>query len=167
VAVGDTLTVQPPSGEPVRLRVADTVYDPSLSPSPQEQTGHGYLSTASLPGPGGQAPLDQLKLQVADPGQARPSRDRDAVVAVAGEVGTWLQRGHGLTIREIQVPQPYAHPHQWQADALLGSLLAGGAATLLLSTILVATMLNNLFTQQIPQIGIMKAIGARSGRIGP
>src|SRR5215218_6576641 len=27
-------------------------------------------------------------------------------------------------------------------------------------------MLNNLFTQQIPQIGIMKAIGARSVRIG-
>jgi putative ABC transport system permease protein len=37
---------------------------------------------------------------------------------------------------------------------------------LLLSTMLVATMLNNLFTQQIPQIGIMKAIGARSARIG-
>jgi putative ABC transport system permease protein len=166
VAVGDTVTVETPSGKPVRLRVADTVYDPSLSPSPQEQTGRGYLSTASLPGPGGQALLDQLKLQVADPGHARPSRDRDAVVAVAGEVGTWLQRDRGLTIREIQVPEPYAHPHQWQADALLGSLLAGGAAALLLSTILVATMLNNLFTQQIPQIGIMKAIGARSARIG-
>jgi len=27
-------------------------------------------------------------------------------------------------------------------------------------------MLNGLFTQQIPQIGIMKAIGARSVRIG-
>ncbi|TMR17358.1 ABC transporter permease, partial [Nonomuraea turkmeniaca] len=60
---------------------------------------------------------------------------------------------------------PYAHPHQWQADVLLLSLMAGGAAALLLSTILVATMLNNLFTQQIPQIGIMKAIGASSGRI--
>src|SRR5262249_45831322 len=58
------------------------------------------------------------------------------------------------------------HPHQWQADALLVSLLAGGAAALLLSAILVANMLNGLFTQQIPQIGIMKAIGARSGRIG-
>jgi putative ABC transport system permease protein len=166
VAVGDTLTVKAPNGDRVRLRVTDTVYDPSLSPSPQEQTGHAYLSTASLPGPGGQAPLDQLKLQVADPSQARPSRDRDTIVAVAGEVGTWLQRDRGLTIREIQVPEPYAHPHQWQADALLGSLLAGGAAALLLSTILAATMLNNLFTQQIPQIGIMKAIGARSGRIG-
>ena len=166
VAVGDTLTVQTPSGNRVRLRVADTVYDPSLSPSPQEQTGHGYLSTASLPRPGGRAVLDQLKLQVADPEQARPSRDRDTIVAVAGEVGTWLQRDHGLAIREIQVPEPYAHPHQWQADALLGSLLAGGAAALLLSTILAANMLNNLFTQQIPQIGIMKAIGAPSVRIG-
>jgi hypothetical protein len=57
-------------------------------------------------------------------------------------------------------------PHQWQADTLLLSLLAGGSAALLLSTILVATMLNNLFIQQIPQIGIMKAIGARSVRIG-
>jgi putative ABC transport system permease protein len=166
VAVGDSLTVTAPGGERVRLRVADTVYDPSLSPSPQEQTGHGYVSTASLPGPGGQTLMDQLKLQVADPGQARPSRDRDTIVAVAGQVGSWLQRNRGLAIREIQVPEPYAHPHQWQADALLGSLLAGGAAALALSTILVANMLNNLFTQQIPQIGIMKAIGARSGHIG-
>jgi putative ABC transport system permease protein len=166
VAVGDTVTVETPSGQRVRLRVADAVYDPSLSPSPQEQTGRGYLSAASLPGPGGQAGLDQLKLQVADPGQTRSSRDRDAIVAVAGEVGRWLQRDYALAIREIQVPKPYAHPHQWQADALLGSLLAGGVAALLLATILVAVMLNNLFTQQIPQIGIMKAIGARSGRIG-
>jgi putative ABC transport system permease protein len=166
VAVGDTMTVETPSGERVRLRVADTVYDPSLSPSPQEQTGRAYLSTASLPTPRGQALLGQLKLQVADPGQRTPSRDRDAVVAAAGEVVAWLQRDYGLAIREIQVPKPYAHPHQWQADALLLSLLAGGAAALLLSTILVATMLNGLFTQQIPQIGIMKAIGARSVRIG-
>ncbi|MDQ4102760.1 MAG: ABC transporter permease, partial [Actinomycetota bacterium] len=100
------------------------------------------------------------------PGQAKPSRDRDAIVALASDVGEWLRREHGLAIREIQVPEPYKHPHQWQADALLLSLLAGGAAALLLSTILVANMLNNLFTQQIPQIGIMKAMGARSGNIG-
>jgi putative ABC transport system permease protein len=167
VAVGDTVTVETPGGERVRLRVARTVYDPSLSPAGQEQTGRGYLSATSLPTPGGQpALLDQLKLQVADPGQTTPSRDRDAVVAVAGQVGAWLQRDWGLAVREIQVPKPYAHPHQWQADALLLSLLAGGAAALLLAAILVANMLNHLFTQQIPQIGIMKAIGARSGRIG-
>ena len=165
VAVGDTVTVITPGGSPARLQVADTVYDPSLAPAEQQQTGQGYLSTASLAALGERDVLDQLKIQVADPGQVAPSRDRDTIVAAAGEVAEWLQREHGLAVREIQVPEPYAHPHQGQADALLSALLLGAGAALLLATILVATMLNGLFAQQIPQIGIMKAIGARSGRI--
>ena len=44
-------------------------------------------------------------------------------------------------------------------------LLAFGMAGLLLSAILAATMLNGLFAQQIPQIGIMKAIGAQSSQV--
>jgi putative ABC transport system permease protein len=166
VALGDTVTVETPGGNRLPLQVADTVYDPSLSPSPQEQRGNGYLSSAALATSGQRALMDQLKIQVAEPGQTTPSRNRDAVVAVASDVGSWLQREYGLAVREVQVPKPYAHPHQWQADAVLLSLLAGAAAALLLSTILVANMLNNLFIQQIPQIGIMKAIGARSSRIG-
>jgi putative ABC transport system permease protein len=176
VAVGDTVVVETPVAstrgqeqqrvEPARLRVAGVVYDPSLAPAPQQQTGNGYLSTTSLATLGDDAVLDQLKIQVADPGQTTPTRDRDAIMATATNVGAWLEREHGLTIREIQVPEPYKHPHQGQADALLLSLLAGGGIALLLATILVATMLNGLFSQQIPQIGIMKAIGARSGRIG-
>jgi putative ABC transport system permease protein len=165
MAIGDTVTIETPSGEPRQLGVAATVDDPSLSPSPQEQTGRGYLSSASLVSSGAQPVFDQLKLLVADPGETTPSRDRDAIVAVADDIGHWLQRDQGLAVREIQVPPPYEHPHQWQADTLTIALLIGGAAALLLSTILVANMLNTLFTQQIPQIGIMKAIGARSGRI--
>jgi putative ABC transport system permease protein len=162
-AVGDTITVSPPRADPVRLRIAGTVYDPSLAPSPQEQRGHAYLSTAALTGQ--PSTMDQLKIQVAEPGDSEPSRDRAAVAEVAGDLGTWLQQTQGLTVREIQVPTPYAHPHQWQADVLLLSLFAGAAAALVLAAILVATMLNNLFTRQIPQIGIMKAIGARTGRV--
>jgi putative ABC transport system permease protein len=165
-AIGDTLTVGTPGGGVARLRVAGSVYDPSLAPAGQQQQGQAYLSTASLAALGEPDVFDQLKLQVADPGQTTPSRDRAAIVARAGEVATWLQREHGLAIREVQVPTPYAHPHQGQADALLSALLIGAAAALLLAAILVANMLNNQFTRQIPQIGIMKAIGARSGRIG-
>src|SRR5262249_1883583 len=70
VAIGDIMTVKTPDGQRVRLRVAATVYDPSLSPSPQEQTGRGYLSVASLaaasgPSAGTSAGMDQLKIQVA------------------------------------------------------------------------------------------------------
>lgn len=166
VAVGDTVTAQTPDGRTGRWRVTGTVYDPSLAPAPQQQTAQGYLSTASLAALGEADSLDQLKIQAAEPGRTTPSRDRDAVVAVAGDVAQWLERERGLTIREIQVPTPYAHPHQGQANALLGALLIGAGAALLLSAILVATMLNSLFTQQIPQIGILKAIGASSRRIG-
>ncbi|MDQ3660018.1 MAG: FtsX-like permease family protein [Actinomycetota bacterium] len=164
VAVGDIVTVEGPNGGDVPLRVADTVYDPSLSPSPQEQTGRAYVSSASLAMANGRITLDQLKIQVAGSGQ-EPSWDRDEIASVASDVAQWLEREHGLTIREIQVPTPYAHPHQWQADTLLISLVAGAAAAFLLSTILVANMLNNLFIQQIPQIGIMKAVGAGSAQI--
>lgn len=190
VAVGDRIVVELPvqnprsdqvlvEPEPTPLRVAGVVYDPSLAPADQQRSGTGYLSTASLAALGDDAVLDQLKLQVADrgqagaaergsaqPGQSTPSRDRDAIVAVAGEVAAWLQDEYGLAANEVQVPEPYRHPHQGQADSLLLSLLAGGGIALLLATILVANMLNNLFAQQIPQIGIMKAIGARSVRIG-
>jgi putative ABC transport system permease protein len=166
VTVGDTLNVETPGGEPARLRVAGTVYDPSLAAGSQQQTANGYLSTASLAALGEPDVLDQLKIQVADPGRATPSRDRARVVAVAREVGKWLQQEHGLAVREIQVPAPYAHPHQGQTNALLSALLIGAGAALLLATILVANMLGGLFIQQIPQIGIMKAIGARSVRIG-
>jgi putative ABC transport system permease protein len=165
VAVGDTVTVETPGGETARLRVAGTVYDPSLAPAPQQQQGQAYLTTASLAALDEPDVFDQLKLQIVEPGQGTPSRDRDAIVTTTGAVAKWLEQEHGLAIREVQVPKPYAHPHQGQADALLGALLAGGAAALLLSTILVANMLAGLFAQQIPQIGIMKAIGARSGRI--
>lgn len=165
VAVGDTITLTGPSGEPLRLRIAATVYDPSLAPSPQQQTGAGYLSLDALTTAGGDAVLDQLKIQVGTPGSAKAGDDRAAVVAGASELARWLQQDKGIAVREVQVPEPYQHPHQFQADALLLSLLAGGAAALLLSTILVASMLNTVFTQQIPQIGILKAIGARSARI--
>jgi putative ABC transport system permease protein len=86
-------------------------------------------------------------------------------VSTALDLAAWLEQTYGAATLEIQAPEPYAHPHQAQADSLLLGLLIFGVAGLLLSAVLVATMLNGLFTQQIPQIGIMKAIGAQSGRM--
>jgi len=164
--VGEVVIVQAPNGQAASLRISGVVYDPALAPSFQEQKGHGFISATSLPVLGEPVALDALKIQVADqPGLTVPGRNRDVIVAAALDLAGWLQQTYGVAIREIQVPTPYAHPHQAQADSLLLGLLAFGVAGLLLSAILVATMLNGLFTQQIPQIGIMKAIGAKSSRV--
>jgi putative ABC transport system permease protein len=166
VEVGDGMVVQAPNGTPTSLRIGGVAYDPALAPSFQEQKGHAFISAASLPILGETVALDALKVQIADqPGLTTPSRNRDAIVSAARDLAGWLQQTYGVTVREIQVPTPYAHPHQGQADSLLLGLLVFGAAGLLLSAILVATMLNGLFTQHIPQIGMMKAIGARSSRV--
>jgi putative ABC transport system permease protein len=164
--VGRDVVIQAPNGEPRSFRVAGVVYYPGLAPSFQEQKGHGFMSAASLPVLGEPLSLNALKIQVADrPGFTVPTRDRDAIAAAARDLARWLQQKYGVSVREIQVPTPYAHPHQRQADMLLMALLVFGSAGLLLSAILVATMLNAVFAQQIPQIGIMKAIGAQSSRI--
>jgi putative ABC transport system permease protein len=164
--VGEDVVVQAPNGEPTSLRIRGVVYDPGLAPSFQEQKGHGFLSATSLPTLGQPVVMDALKIQVTDePGTTTPSRNRDVVVNTTLELADWLQKTYGLVIREIQIPRPYAHPHQAQADSLLLGLFVFAVAGLLLSAILVATMLNGLFTQQIPQIGIMKAIGARPSRV--
>ena len=164
--VGDVVVVQAPNGTPTPLRISGVVYYPALAPSEQEQKAHGFITTASLPVLGVPVTLDALKIQVADqPGQTVPSRNRDVIVAEARDLAGWLQQTYGVDVHEIQVPTPYAHPHQAQMDSVLLGLLAFGVAGLLLSAILVATMLNGLFTQQIPQIGIMKAIGAKSSRV--
>src|SRR4030095_17117430 len=44
-------------------------------------------------------------------------------------------------------------------------LLAFGLTSLLLSSILVATMLGGMLAAQIRQIGVMKAVGARTGQV--
>jgi len=164
--IGEVVVVQAPNGAPTSLRISGVVYYPALAPSFQEQKGHAFMSTTSLPGLGVPVALDALKIQVADQADMiTPSRDRDVIVATALDLAGWLQQTYGVAVFEIQVPTPYAHPHQGQADSLLLGLLVFGVAGLLLSAILVATMLNGLFAQQIPQIGIMKAIGARSSRV--
>src|SRR5262249_44359183 len=164
--IGDTIVVQAPNGEAASLRISGVVHNAGITPAFQEQTGHAFMSAASLPGLGIPITLNALKIQVAEePGLTTPSRDRDVIVARARDLALWLQQSYGLAVDEIQVPAPYTHPHQGQMDSLMLGLLAFGVAGLLLRAILVATMLNGLFTQHIPQIGIMKAIGARSGRV--
>jgi putative ABC transport system permease protein len=73
-----------------------------------------------------------------------------------------LVRTRGAVIQQIAVPPPSQPPHQGQMNALLAAILAFGALALALSAILIATMVNGLLTQQVPQIGMLKAIGARS-----
>lgn len=165
LALGETVEVLGFEDKPVRLTVTGSVHDQSLALAGQT-AGVGYIQSDTLPLLGKPAALDQLLITVADEaGQEVQSRDRDTIVAIALRLVDRLQAAAGVTVEQVAVPTPYEHPHQAISTTVLSALAAFGLLSLLLSSILTATMFNGLLTQQIPQVGMMKAIGARSGRI--
>jgi putative ABC transport system permease protein len=154
--VGDPLTVKTPAGTPATLTITGVTHDPSLAAARQEQKGYGYVSTTSLPALGEPITLNQLKISAVD------TLSRDDIATTGRDLASWLSQNAGVRVEEVQVPAPGRHPHRQWVDLILRVLFVFGGTLLLLSSMLVATMLNRLISQQIPQIGIMKAIGARS-----
>ena len=163
--VGDQVDVIDFDGRPAQLTVVGSVHDQSLALAGQE-AGVGYIQSNTLLSPGKPAALDQLFITVADqPGLGVPGRDREMIVRTALRIVDQLKTNPGITVKQVAVPTPYEHPHQAISYTVLSALSAFGLLSLILSSILIATMFNGLLTQQIPQIGIMKAVGARSSRI--
>ena len=164
--VGDKVNVIGFDGSPTQLTVSGSVHNQSLALAGQT-AGVGYIQSDTLPLLGKPPALDQLLITVADqPRLEVQSRDRDTIVRTALSLVDRLKATPDIiAIEQVAVPTPYEHPHQAISYTVLSALSAFGLLALLLSSTLIATMFNGLLTQHIPQIGIMKAIGARSSRI--
>jgi putative ABC transport system permease protein len=152
------IIVQTPNGAQRPLAVMGVVHDPSLAPAWQEQTVYGYVTPTTLSLLGEDPSLHVLKVTVKDPAGDRPGLER-AVVSVAD----WLRRS-GHAVGEIRIP-PYQHPHEGMMTSVVRMLLVFSVLTLLLGAVLTATLTSSLLAPQVRQIGVMKAIGARSGQI--
>jgi putative ABC transport system permease protein len=157
--VGDMLTVQTPNGPKQPIRISGLVHDPGLAPAWQEQTVYGYVTPSTLTWLGEGGTLHILKVTIKD-----QPYNIAAIDSTVGNLATWL-KAQGRTVEEIRIPPPGMHPHQSQMNSILVMLLIFSLMALILSAILTATMIGGLLAQQIRQIGIMKAIGARSRQI--
>jgi putative ABC transport system permease protein len=157
-ALDHEIGVQMPHGAERSLKVTGVVHDPSLAPAWQEQTVYGYVTPATLSLLGEDPSLRTLKLTVKDASRNRAGLER-AVVGVA----EWL-KSTGHSVGEIRIP-PYQHPHQGMMTSVVRMLLVFSVLMLILSAILTATLTSGLLAPQVRQIGVMKAIGARSAQI--
>ena len=92
-----------------------------------------------------------------------PEWDEDAVTELADELEAKLQKqgkGSGRFITD-----PNKHFFQDQMDGIFYLLGVLGALSLVLGLLLVYNTVNALIAQQVDQIGVMKAIGARTRQI--
>jgi putative ABC transport system permease protein len=159
LSIGDALMVQTPNGTQQPIIISGTVHDPSLAPAWQEQTIYGYITPATLVTLGEDDTLHILKITVRD-----QAENISAIETTVEQLTAWLVT-QGRIVDEIRIPPPLRHPHQSQMNTVMMVLLTFSLMALVLSAVLTATMIGGLLAQQIRQIGMMKAIGARSSQI--
>src|SRR5207248_8303269 len=157
--IGDRLTIKTESGVERTLKISGTVHAAGLPPSWMEHHVTAFVSWNSLLRSNKNDESAQLRFIVAE-----HANDARHIAKVADRVRTTL-RNAGHKVTRITVPDPGRHPHADQMDTFLFILGAFGLLTLILSAVLVANMIHALLTEQIRQIGVMKAIGARTSQI--
>lgn len=158
-SIGDSLSVVLSTGARRRVRIAGTVHDPGVAPAWQEQVIYAYATQGAMQSLGEPVALDQLKFVARD--SMAPAATIDAIVhditdAIAGA---------GNTVRAAQVPPIRQHPHQSQMNAIIAMLLMFSLLGMMLGAVLTATVISGLLAQQVRQIAIMKAVGARSAQL--
>jgi putative ABC transport system permease protein len=157
-AEGGSVTVKTPRGQAAEIPVTGIVHDTTLAPAWQEQSGYGYLSTATLALLGEPPVLDELRILVAgNPSMA----EIDARALALAE----LLKSQGADVHAVKVPPPGKHPHQGQITTGLLMFLSMAVLALLLAAVLAAAVLAATLARQAREIAVMKAIGARGAQI--
>lgn len=155
--IGSELTVELDNGVRRTLQVAGSVHDPAQVNPDLAGATFGYITPETLVGLGFADTYTELRILT-----TAPAHDEQHILAALTQVEDQL-RNSGRTIlsREIITRS--------KADRLIDTvvlILTGfGAIILLLSGFLVVNAMSALITQQIPQIGVMKLVGARRRQI--
>jgi putative ABC transport system permease protein len=144
---------------PRPFQVRGIVRDPLVSSPPFEENPSLYVSLPLIERLGAYPGYSQLHFDLKEFSQQRAELALDLVEEKLEQVGISV----GFSI----INDPARH---WAQDVMDGVglvLSVMAVASLFLSVILVINTINAVITQQIPQIGIMKTVGAVSSQITP
>jgi len=157
--IGDEVAIRLSDGKERRLRVVGVVHDPSQQPATFEGSIYGYVTMGTLEWLGEPRDYDELYI-TADP----QVRDWDEMRRIAARARDKIEDNGGVVLA-TSVPEPGKLALQEAVDGIMVLLSTFGIFILILSGFLVVNTLSALLGQQVRQIGIMKAIGARSSQV--
>jgi putative ABC transport system permease protein len=157
--MGDTVLVKTPSGKEREMRIAGLAHDLNAQLFVFDGEGYGFITTATLEWLEQTPDYNELRFVVAE-----NADDRAHIQKVADEVRDKVEEG-GRTVLFTLIPQPGKAPLDFLIQAI--SIIMGVLAvlSLLLSGFLVINTISALLAQQTRQIGMMKAIGARTRQL--
>ena len=155
--VGDVVVIETPDEKQRELRIAGTVHDLAQVPA-QFDTPYGYISFDTLEWFG--EPYGFNELYVA----AKNRNDEEYAQQVVNQVKNKAEK-NGLTIPMSTTATPGSVPLDEILQAVLLLMGTLGLLSLFLSAFLIINTVSALLAQQKRQIGVMKAIGARTSQI--
>lgn len=156
IGIGDTVYIEV-SGRPRPMQVVGIVYDAVAVPPVFTNDASFYVTRRDLERLGGPSNFTQLKAAISDYDEERA---KTAALEIEDRLDE-LDISHGAFL--LQDPQN--HFFQEILDGLILILVVMSFLALGLSLLLVVNTITSIITEQVPQIGIMKAVGATSGRI--
>ncbi|MHB1296102.1 MAG: ABC transporter permease [Anaerolineae bacterium] len=159
VQEGEEVTIEAPNGKLRTLRVSGVVHDVARSSATWEGRGHGYISADSLEWLGMPNAFSELNIVAAG-----DTYDRAHVQDVVRAVRNKLE-AMDLEVSGDFVFDPDRHPAADVVEPVIMLLGVLGGFSLVLSGVLVVNTIQALLAQQVRQVGIMKAVGARRGQI--
>jgi len=164
--VGDVLTLELPGGRTRALRIAGLAHDMVQVPAQFDGTPYGYIAFETLAWLGEPHGFNELHVRVAPPSVLPDGGEAggDYIRAVINQVKDKAERA-GLTIPLTMTAEPGMLPLDDILQAVLLLMGALGVLALFLSVFLILNTISALLTQQKRQIGMMKAIGARTGQL--
>ncbi|HSB02286.1 MAG TPA: ABC transporter permease [Anaerolineales bacterium] len=154
IAPGDEILVKTSQGKKYTLRVAGVAHDLYRIPPVMEGWVYGYVSMDTLRWMGQPEGYNELYL---DARATSPAEIR----ALAEKAEDRIE-GEGLPVYQKTLPDPGLHPMNFIIETMLILLGLIAALAMFLSGLLVVNVISALIAQQEKQIGIMKAVGARS-----
>ncbi len=159
VEIGDTITIEPPDGKARTMTITGSVHDMSQLPAFINGAGYGYIDYDTLQWLGEGQDYNQMLFVV-----SKPNPTYADVQAVGKLIEDRLARSNVVALFTL-IFEPGEHPAQSFLNGFSLILGAVGLLSLGLSSFLIVNTLSAIMAQQVRQIGIMKAIGARTGQI--
>ncbi len=157
VEIGDSIAVELDNGTEKRLTIVGTAHDPQqLSPDIINRTT-GYVAPATMGKLGLGEDYTELHIRVVE-----QPKDKAHINAIVDEVEEHLEATGRPVLGRRVITESHADPF---IDTIVLILSSFGLIILLLSGFLVVNAISALITQQVPQIGVMKLIGARRWQI--
>lgn len=161
--VGEEVLIERTDGKQKRLEVAGVVHDVTQWPTPFLGTYYGYVTFETLEWLGEPHEFNEMLVRVAHKSDDQ-EHDQEHNQAVAQQVYDKIQDA-GLNPAFPQVPVPNEHPLHFLITAITSLMGVLAIFAIFLSGFLVTNTIAALLAQQIKQIGIMKAVGARVTQI--